>query len=89
MDAAAQPLIDLTRSFLADELDASSYDEQFRKLFSRLPRVDEETFFALENLAVACDDYVEDPALRDGPHDLDEAGLRDAARRALARLGLA
>ncbi len=89
MDETARPLIVLTQSFLAGEMDASTFDEGFREIFSRMPHLEEETFFALENLAVACSDYIEEPEFRLEETDLDEEGLRAAATHALTRLGLA
>ncbi|MBA3780792.1 MAG: hypothetical protein H0X12_02940 [Nocardioides sp.] len=83
-----RPLVELTGQFLIGEIDAASYDVRFREVFSGMAPVEEERFFALENLAVACDSYVEDPGLRDQPEDLDEDGLRAAAVQALVRLAL-
>lgn len=87
-ESCAQPLIDLTRSFLAGEIDAPSFDTQYRELFATMPVLGDETFLPLDYLFVACDRHVEDPDLFEPPDDLDEDGLRAAARDALTRLGL-
>lgn len=89
MNPAAQPLVDLTRQFLAGGLSAAAYDSRYRALFSTMPVLGDETFEPLDTLFVACDRYVEDPELRDDPWDLDEDGLRAAATRALTQLGVA
>ena len=88
MHPRVKELVTLTQRFLAGEVDAPTFDDTFRKLFSRLPLLDEETFVILERLAFACEDYVEDPELRDEPGDLDEQGLAEAARVALEQLGV-
>lgn len=90
IDERVVPLIKLTRQFLAGDLEAKTFDEGLRDLFSQLPPgVDDETFFALENLVVACSDYVAEPEFRLERTDLDEEGLRAAANVALTRLDLA
>ena len=81
-------LVGLTRAFLAGELTASDFDTRYRQAFSELPLgVDGARFDVLEELAIACNDFVEDPDLRDEPGDLGEVELLDAAHRMLQRLG--
>lgn len=87
MDAEARALLDLTRAFLRNEISPVAFERQYLQAFADLPPQDEETFQALDNLWGAVESYVDDPELRDGPEDLDEDGLRAAARQALTRLG--
>jgi len=87
MNPAALPLVDLTRSFIAGEMDAATFDESFRATFRTMPVLGDETFLPLDFLFVACDRYVDDPELREPPEDLDEAGLLESARETLRRLG--
>lgn len=88
MDPAVDDIVGLTRAFLAGQVGAPDFDRDYRDRFSRMPILDETTFETLQDLAFACADYVEDPALRDEPGDLDESALAEAARAALTRLGL-
>ncbi len=80
-------LVAMTHAFLDGHVPPAAFDRGFRDAFSRMPPLDAPTFRALEDLSFACADYVEDPADRVESTDLDEAGLRAAARDALARLG--
>ncbi len=89
MNPAAQPLVELTRQFLGDEMSAATYDTQYRALFATMPILGDETFEPLDALFMACEAYVEDPELRDDPWDVDEAQLRAAAEKALLTLGVA
>ena len=86
MNPAAQPLVDLTRRFLAGELSAADYDTRYRATFMTMPVLGDETFESVNALFLACEAYVEDPELRDHKWDVDEAGLREAASKALLEL---
>lgn len=87
MERALAEIIDLTRRFLDGDISGPEFDDAYRDQFSRMPVLGEDMFLALENLAYACSQYVEDPALRDEPEDVDEEGLAEAAREALRALG--
>ena len=89
MNPAAQPLVDLTRRFLAGEMSAASFDTQYRALFATMPMLGDKTFKPLDDLFMVCEAYVEDPELRDHKWDVDEDGLRAGAESALTRLGVA
>jgi hypothetical protein len=79
-------LVKTMEAFVAGEMSASGFDDTYRAKFSELPLgLDESTFAILETVFFACEDYVDDPDLRD-PGDLDEQGLLEAARAALAAL---
>jgi hypothetical protein len=85
--AVVRDLVDLTRRFVDGRLAASEFDGSYRRTFAGLPMaVDGARFDTLEELALACSDYVEDPSLRDEPGDLGEAELLTAARAMLERL---
>lgn len=89
MNPAAQPLVDLTREYLAGQLSEATYDTQYRALFATMPVLGDDTFEPLNDLFLACEAYVEDPELRDHEWDVDEAQLRAAAEKALITLGVA
>lgn len=73
-------------AFVTGEIPADVFDDRYRAQFSELPLgLDESTFAILETVFFACEDFVDDPDLRD-PGDLDEQGLLEAARAGLAAL---
>jgi len=79
-------LVGTIEEFLGGVLSAPAFDDLYRSRFSELPLgLDAATFEIVENLAFACEDYVEDPELRD-PGDLDDDELRQAARTTLDAL---
>lgn len=79
-------LVGTIEEFLGGVLSAPAFDDLYRSRFSELPLgLDASTFEIVENLAFACEDYVEDPDLRD-PGDLDDDELREAARTAIDAL---
>ena len=88
-DSAHQDLAGLVRTtnaFLLGEITAAVFDDRYRAQFSELPLgLDESTFDILETVFFACEDYLDDPDLRD-PGGLDEQGLLEAARAGLAAL---
>lgn len=80
------PYLGLIRDFLAGATDADRFEAAWLDLSRRddhhRPRP---VFLVLDTLFADVDAYCPDPALR-RPEDLDAAGLREAAGRALARL---
>jgi hypothetical protein len=81
------PLVEHIRSYLADRTSAGEFVQRFQDDYKELGPLDERTFVALDRLFFVCEDYYDDPELRD-PDDPDEAALRTAAQRALTDLGL-
>jgi hypothetical protein len=80
-------LVEQIRSYLADRTAAGEFVQSFQDGYKELGPLDERTFVALDRLFFVCEDYYDDPELRD-PGDPDEEALRTAAQRALTDLGL-
>ncbi len=80
-------LVGQIRSYLAGRTTAGDFVQGYQDGYKELGRLDEATFVALDRLFFVCEDYYDDPELRD-PGDPDEAALRTAAQRALTDLGL-
>ena len=80
-------LVGQIRSFLAGQTGAGEFVRHYQDGYKELGRLDEPTFVALDRLFFVCEDYYDDPELRD-PGDPDEDALRTAAARALTDLGL-
>jgi len=80
-------LVGLIRSYVAGQIPAGEFVQRFQDGYQDLGELDEATFVGLDRLFFVCEDYYDDPELRD-PGDPDEAALRTAAERALADLGL-
>lgn len=80
-------LVGQIRSFLAGQTAAGEFVRHYQDDYKELGRLDEPTFVALDRLFFVCEDYYDDPELRD-PGDPDEDALRTAAARALTDLGL-
>ncbi len=80
-------LVGQIRSYLAGRTTAGDFVQGYQDGYKELGRLDEATFVALDRLFFVCEDYYDDPELRD-PDDPDEAALRTAAQRALTDLGL-
>lgn len=80
------PFLALIRAFLAGAVDADGFERAYldlsREDLHHRPRA---VFLALDTLFADVDAYCADPALH-GPDDLDAAGLRQAAARALEAL---
>lgn len=75
------------RSYLAGRSAPGDFVQRYQDAYKELGPLDERTFVALDRLFFVCEDYYDDPALRD-PGDTDEDALRVAAERALSDLGL-
>ena len=82
---AVDALVGQIRSYLAGRTAAGDFVRHYQDDYKELGRLDEATFVALDRLFFVCEDYYDDPGLRD-PGDPDEDALRAAARRALADL---
>jgi len=80
-------LVGRIRSYLSGRTTAGDFVSHYQDDYKELGRLDEVTFVALDRLFFVCEDYYDDPALRD-PGDTDEDALRTAAQRALTDLGL-
>lgn len=85
MDVVAD-YAELIRLFLDGHLSAGDFEMAYLRRFKSETRtMPPSAFRALDRLFAAVDAYCGDPELRD-EGDLDEAGLRRAARRALTAL---
>lgn len=80
-------LVVLVRSYLEGRTTAGDFVQRYQDGYQELGSLDEPTFVALDRLFFVCEDYYDDPALRD-PGEPDEDALRAAAERALSDLGL-
>ena len=80
-------LVALIRSYLDGRTADGEFVQRYQDGYQELGALDEPTFVALDRLFFVCEDFYDDPALRD-PGDPDEAALRAAAERALSDLGL-
>jgi len=80
-------LVGRIRGYLAGETSAADFVRTYQEDYKELGPLDEPTFVALDRLFFVCEDYYDDPELRD-PGDPDEDALRTAAARALTDLGL-
>lgn len=80
-------LVGQIRSYLDGRTAAGDFVQHYQDDYQELGPLDEPTFVALDRLFFVCEDYYDDPELRD-PGDPDEAALRTAAQRALTDLGL-
>lgn len=79
-------LVTEIRAFLAGTTPAGEFVTRYQDAYKELGQLDEATFAALDRLFFVCEDFYDDPELRD-PGDPDEEALRVAARRALDDLG--
>ena len=82
---AVDALVGQIRSYLAGRTAAGDFVRRYQDDYKELGRLDEATFVALDRLFFVCEDYYDDPGLRD-PGDPDEDALRAAAQRALTDL---
>jgi hypothetical protein len=83
---AVAALVGLITRFLDGEMDAATFDVQYRRSFqARPPGWGTPTYDALEWLAFECNEYVDVPELRE-PGDVDDEALAAAARKTLADL---
>jgi hypothetical protein len=73
-------------AYLAGDTSSGDFVRRYQDDYKELGPLDEPTFVALDRLFFVCEDYYDDPELRD-PGDPDEDALRAAAQRALAELG--
>ncbi len=80
-------LVELVRSYLGGRTTAGDFVQRYQDSYKELGPLDEPTFVALDRLFFVCEDYYDDPELRD-PGDPDEDALRTAAQRALTDLAL-
>ena len=85
MEPSVVALIDLIRRFVSGEIDAQSFDREYRSAFRELPVLGEPLFPILNRLDVECVEYIDVPELRE-PGDVDDEALMEAARRALREL---
>lgn len=76
----------MIHSFVDGEITAVEFDTKYREQFSQLNIVTEKMFHILEDLAITCDSYVDDPKLRENAEDIDEIALRKSAKTALDKL---
>lgn len=77
---------DLLQRFDRSEIGVEEFVQRYFALSKNDPRILPEPIYeCLNDMFIACDDFVADPSLRD-PGDLDEAGLRVAVRKALSVL---
>ena len=79
-------LVGQIRSYLSGQTAPGEFVRGYQDGYLAVGELDEPTFVALDRLFFVCEDYYDDPALRD-PGDTDEAALHAAAQRALADLG--
>lgn len=83
---ALAPYDALVADFVSGGIDGPAFEQRFLDRYKADPYLWSEPVFAvLDGLFADVDSYVADDDLRD-PEDLDEAGLREAAGRALAAL---
>jgi hypothetical protein len=78
-------LVGQIRGYLAGETSSGDFVRRYQDDYKELGPLDEPTFVALDRLFFVCEDYYDDPELRD-PGDPDEDALRTAAGRALSDL---
>jgi len=77
----------LIERFVGEDIDAKEFDLAYLQTFLGDARMLGEPWYPILNdLFAACEDYVDEPALRTDSDDLDDAQLIDAARTARARL---
>jgi len=85
---SVQALLDLIESFVEGRISAAEFERRYMLEFQA--RDDgtwrEEEYQLLNGLFGAVDAFCADPRLRDPRQDLDETGLRAAARRVLEQL---
>ena len=84
-DPGVVALVALTQRFLDGEMDAATFDVEYRETFLSFPLPWGHGFFVLERLAFMCNEYVDIPELRE-PGDVADEALVEAARTALADL---
>lgn len=85
MEPSVVALIDLIRRFVAGEMDAQTFDIEYRAAFMQLPLLGEPLFPILDRLAIECVEYIDVPELRE-PGDIGDEELTEAARKTLADL---
>lgn len=76
---------ELVRHFIEGELDGPAFERQFLDATRAATDKGESVPYAIDLLFYEVDAYSALPELR-GPNDLDEAGLREAARRLIERM---
>ncbi len=74
----------LVEAFVDGAIDAPAFEQQFLAMWREGRDAGARERYAVDLLFYEVDAYCADPALRD-EHDIDEAELRAAARRCLAR----
>ncbi|SFZ83666.1 self-protective colicin-like immunity [Devosia enhydra] len=80
-----QPWERLMQALLDGEMDGPQFQDEFLAASRDATARGERVPYAADLMFYEVDAYCADPALR-GENDLDEAGLRDAARRLITRL---
>jgi|GEM_PF-1658897 len=75
----------LIGEFIAGAMSGPDFERRFLDGHRQTVELGESVPYAVDLLFYEVDAYCQDPALR-GPNDLDEAGLRDAARLLLPRI---
>jgi self-protective colicin-like immunity protein len=84
---SVQGFVDLVHQLLSRDLAPAELESEFFGLWGRdVTTRSPEVFAALERFFFVVEDYVDDPALRDEPGDLDEEQLRAGAQRLLDEL---
>jgi len=78
-------LVTQIRSYLAGQTEPGAFVQRYQDGYKELGALDQPTFVALDRLFFVCEDYYDDPLLRD-PGDTDEEALRAAAEQALVDL---
>lgn len=79
--------IDLISRFEAGQITAPQFEREYLTRFKNdKVAYSDDVFEILNELFYAVDDYVENPAIRTSPEDLDEDQLRERAATALHNL---
>lgn len=80
-----EPWTSLMQRFIDGALDGPRFERGFLDAFREKRDAGERVPYAADLMFYEVDAYCADPALR-GENDLDEAGLRNAARRLITRM---
>jgi hypothetical protein len=79
--------VELIDEFLGGSLEPEEFSQRYLRAQKKDDVIRGDPWYdILADLFAACDAYVDDPRLRDGPDALDEAALTEASRTARARL---